>query len=179
MDDYDREPISWEETERLVGREIAHHVGADPVNRPMVRHVLEALEWDCPIYRDDLAAENAGWPGVVAPWSTYITFGMPAYWQPGGPPIRHPTMAPLPYTKLPAPGSAMIATSCEVEFHSPMRPGDVISSRWTLTDVVRKHLSLGDGAFMTFEAKYHKQDGSLVAIDRTTVFRYEPGSDVG
>lgn len=42
-------------------------VGPDPVNQPMIRHWVEAIGDDNPIYVDDEAARAAGHPGVVAP----------------------------------------------------------------------------------------------------------------
>lgn len=172
-------PGTWEDAEAMVGQEFAHQTGVDPVNRAMIRRQLEALEWDCPLFYDDDVAQDAGWPGMVAPYSMYMTFAMPAYWEPGGPAIDHPVIPPFPYGAVPAPGTSMMATDTAVEFHAPMRPGDLISSTWKLTDVTRKTTRVGDGAFMTFEVTYRNQDGDTVAVDRTTVFRYDPGPTDG
>jgi hypothetical protein len=154
---------SWADAEALVGTVIAEQAGADPVNVPMVRQFLESLEWDSPA-----AAEG------IAPFSMYMTFGMPAYWQPGDPPLPEHSIAPFPFGRVPAPGSAILATGTDVEFYEPMRTGDRIVTTWRLTGVTRKRLRLGDGAFMEFETVYRNQNQETVSIERTTVFRYEP-----
>ncbi|HVW43953.1 MAG TPA: MaoC family dehydratase N-terminal domain-containing protein [Amycolatopsis sp.] len=165
---------TWEDAERLVGTVIAELSGADAVNDAMVRHQLEALEWDSPVFTDDDAARAAGYDGRIAPFSMYLTFGMPAYWKPGMPSLPPNSLAPFAFGAVPAPGSAMLATQTSVEFHDPMRPGDRLSATWRLTGVTRKRLSLGDGGFLDFEVAYRNQDGALVALERTSVFRYDP-----
>lgn len=165
---------SWAEAEALVGTVIAEQVGADPVNAPMVRQYLESLEWDSPVWNDEAAARDAGHPGPVAPFAMYMTFGMPAYWAPGDPPLPDHSVAPFPFGRVPAPGSTMLATSTDVEFHEPMRVGDRLHTTWRLTAVTRKRLQLGDGAFLDFEATHRNQDGRIVAVERTSVFRYDP-----
>lgn len=150
----------------LVGQQIAVLEGADPVNAPMIRHHLEAYEWD--------------WPpaAACAPSAMFMTFGMPAYWAPGDPPIAPLTLAPLAFGRVPAPGSAMLATGTSVEFGAPMYLGDRLRATWILTGVTPKRLAIGDGVFLDFEITYRKQDESVVAIERTSVFRYDP-ADAG
>ena len=41
--------------------------GRDPVNQPMIRHWVDAIGDDNPIYVDEAAARAAGHPGIVAP----------------------------------------------------------------------------------------------------------------
>jgi acyl dehydratase len=163
-----------EDAEALLGSEIAVLDGADPVNAPMIRHHLEAYEWDFPPAADEEAARSAGYRTVCAPSAMFMTFGMPAYWAPGCPPIAPLTVAPLAFGQVPAPGSAMLATGTSVEFHEPMYVGDRLRATWRLTGVTPKRLSIGDGVFLDFEITYRKQDGSVVAIERTSAFRYEP-----
>ena len=152
---------TWEDAEQLVGTVIAEHIGADAVNTPMIRHYLEAFEWDGP-----------GLEG--APASMYITFGMPAYWQPGDSTLPENTLAPLAFRLVPCPGSAMIGTEVSVRFHAPIQVGDILRSTWMLTKLVRKRLKIGDGAFLDFEVRYVNQRDELVALESTTVFRYDP-----
>jgi hypothetical protein len=158
---------SLQDAQALVGTEIARLSGADPVNAPMIRHQLEAYEWD---YPPAGSAEQA----ARAPRSMYMTFGMPAYWSAGAAPIADLTLAPLAFGVVPAPGSAMMATATSVEFHEPMYDGDRISSVWRLVGVVPKTLGIGSGEFLNFEITYEKADGAVVAIEHTSVFRYDP-----
>ena len=39
----------------------------DPVNVPMIRHWVEAMGDRNPVYLDDDAAREAGFPGIIAP----------------------------------------------------------------------------------------------------------------
>jgi hypothetical protein len=165
---------SWEDAERLVGTVIAEITGADEVNDPMIRHQLEALEWDRPLSTDDEAARAAGSPGRTAPASMYMTFGMGPYWVPGAPPMAANVLAPLAFGRVPGPASAMLATGTDVEFGVPMCPGDRLTSTWRLLAVTRKRLRIGDGAFLDFEITYRNQRGETVAVERTSAFRYDP-----
>jgi 3-methylfumaryl-CoA hydratase len=164
---------SLEDAQALIGTEIARLAGADPVNAAMIRHQVEAFEWAFP---PGTAAGQSGHPALRAPSSMYMTFGMPAYWSAGAPPIADLTLAPLAFGTVPAPGSAMMATATSVEFHEPMYEGDRISSVWRLTGVTPKTLGIGTGAFLNFEITYEKSDGTLVAVERTSVFRYDPAN---
>jgi acyl dehydratase len=163
----------------LVGSQIAVLDAADPVNAPMIRHHLEAYEWDFPPGADEAAARASGYAAVCAPAAMFMTFAMPVYWAPDGPPISPLTLAPLAFGRVPAPGSTMLATGTSVEFHEPMYVGDRLRAIWRLVGVTPKQLSIGDGVFLDFEITYRKQDGPLqdgpvVAIERTSVFRYDP-----
>lgn len=165
---------SWEDAERMVGQVIAVITGADEVNDPMIRHQLEVLEWDRPECTDDSSAQSAGYPGRVAPFSMYMTFGMAPYWEPTQPPMEGNVLAPMAFGKVPGPASSMMATGTEVEFHSPMRPGDRLTSTWVLAAVTRKTLKVGDGAFLDFQVTYRNQRDEVVAIEKTSAFRYDP-----
>ncbi len=173
----DLTPGTWEQAEAVVGKEFSHQVGADPVNQPMIRQQLEALEWDCPLFYDDEIARQAGFEGAIAPFAMYMTFAMPAYWSPGDPPIAHPVIPPFTFGEIPAPGTEMMATDMEVEFQTPMMRGDVIESTRKLAELTRKRTKLGDGAFLVFETTYTNQRGEVVALERMTVYRYEPGEE--
>ena len=41
--------------------------GQDPVNLPMIRHWVEAMGDHNPVYVDEAAARDAGFPGIIAP----------------------------------------------------------------------------------------------------------------
>src|SRR5947208_2371771 len=52
-------------------------VAPDPVNQPMIRHMVEALGDTNPIYVDADAARAVGHPDVVAPPTMMQTWSMP------------------------------------------------------------------------------------------------------
>ena len=167
-------PGTLADARALVGTTIAVLEGADPVDPAMIRHHLEAFEWDYGPAADENAARAAGYRTRLAPAAMYMTFGMPSYWAPGAPTIAPLTLAPLAFGRVPAPGSAMLATGTSVEFHEPMYVGDRLTATWVLAAVTPKRLAIGDGVFLDFEITYRNQDGAAVAVERTSTFRYDP-----
>lgn len=167
---------SWADAEALVGLVVAELEGVDAVNRPMVRHLLESLEWDFPPGLDDEAARAAGYEASVAPRSSYMTFGMPAYWTPGESSLTEGALAPFAYGAVPCPGPHMFALETTVEFPGVLLHGDQLRSTWRLVALTRKRLAVGDGAFLEFEIIYRNQRDEVVVVEQTTVFRYESSS---
>jgi acyl dehydratase len=175
----DLRPGTWDDARRLIGKPIAELVGASPIEAEAVRRLLEVHEWDLPPAYDREAARQAGFRGLIAPPSTYTTFAMPAYWSPGDPPLGEGLIPPFPFRHVPGKGSMMIATAMAVRFGAPLVVGDVLHSQWWLSKVAEKSTSVGDGAFLEFDAVVRNQRGEVVAHDRTTTLRYEPRSDAG
>jgi hypothetical protein len=168
---------SWEDTEGSLGEVIARLTGPDEVNAADIRRRLEVLAWDCPLHYDDAVARAHGYRGVVAPTTMLMTWVMPPYWSPGDPP---PTLEDLPLypslglCRVPAPGEAGFITSCETEYFEPVYRGDRITATSVPTEVTRKTLSVGDGAFISVTTAYTNQAGVVVGVERIVVFRYTP-----
>jgi acyl dehydratase len=168
---------SWADTERCLDQVVAHLTGPDEVNRADIRRRLEVLAWDCPLHYDDDVARAHGYRGVIAPATMLMTWVIPPYWSPGDPPPTpaDPPMFPsLGLCRVPAPGEAGFVTSCETEYFEPVYPGDRITATSVPTEVVRKTLAVGDGAFITVITTYTKQTGEVVGTERTVIFRYTP-----
>lgn len=166
---------TWEDAQSWVGRELGRYQGADEVTVGGIRRRLEVLAWDCPLHYDEAVAQHHGYRTIVAPVSMLMTWAMPPYWSPGDPRPRLDDAALLPsypFTKIPAPGRLMFATSSETDYHEPVYPGDWITAASVLVDIIRKRLSVGDGAFFVIETTYTKQTGEVVGVERLTVFRY-------
>lgn len=62
----------------------------------------------------------------------------------------------------------------EVEHFAPLHLGDVVHSEYKITAVTPKRTRVGDGEFIDFEVTFTNQHGTLLAIERTAVFRYQP-----
>ncbi|HVW43944.1 MAG TPA: MaoC/PaaZ C-terminal domain-containing protein [Amycolatopsis sp.] len=143
-----------------VGRCFATITGADEVNEPAVRHLLEAMEWD--------------WPDAPVPLSTYLTFALPSY-RNGDGTIPDRTLPPLPFHEVPAPGSRAIGTRIEVAAGDrPMRYGDRLRSEWFLQAVTPCRTRVGDGLYLDYETRFRNQCAELVAVERTRVLRFDP-----
>lgn len=121
-------------------------VGPDPVNQPMIRHWVEAIGDDNPIYVDDEAARAAGHPGVVAPPA------MIQVWTMAG--LRGRRSDDDPLSKMmqlfdDAGYVGVVATNCEQTYHRYLRPGEEVSISAELTDVIGpKNTALGEGYFI-------------------------------
>lgn len=169
---------SWQETEAYLNQVIARYVGADAVEKGTIRRWLEPKEFDCPLHYDNAIAKAAGYEGIVAPGTMAITYGLPAYWQPGDPnsePGYEPKQIPMPVVfNVPAPCSRAFATSMEIEFVAPMYVGDQLTCTSKLVEIKRKTLRVGEGAFLKQEDTYTNQKGDVVAIAYIVIFRFQP-----
>lgn len=170
---------TWEMARQMIGRPLATLSPADAVEAGAVRRLLEVHEWDYPPSYDLSAAETCGYEQLIAPASTYLTWALPAYWQPGDHPISHRVIPPLPYRIVPGEGSMMVATDFDVKFLRPILIGDRIHSIYWLRSVEQKTTRVGPGAFLRFEAEFSNSQGETVAIERTTAFRYSPSGVEG
>ncbi|GLW99199.1 MaoC family dehydratase N-terminal domain-containing protein [Microtetraspora sp. NBRC 16547] len=160
----------------FVGREINPlKSGQEPVNRPMIRHWVEAMEDDNPIYLDEEAARDAGRDGIVAPASMIQAWTMRGYAattaaKGGGGPADELTdlLAEGGYTSV-------VATDSEFEFHRELVPGDHVAAREVVESISpEKTTALGAGRFITSLRTYHDQDGEVVAVQRWRILRFRP-----
>jgi acyl-coenzyme A thioesterase PaaI-like protein len=73
-----------------------------------------------------------------------------------------------------------VMTDNTLEFHEPVRPGDVISHAQVLRSVSGpKTTKLGTGRFWVIDVEYRNQRGDLVGVERYTGFGYrrDPGGE--
>lgn len=165
---------SWGDAEALVGSVIAEYSGADVVSEGDIRRQLEVLGWDCELHTDDELARAHGYERIVSPVSMTRVWAMPPYWRPGEPRIEDEVLTtPLAAASVPGEGDAMIATGIRMQYEAPMYPGDRISATAVLRSVTRKTTSVGPGAFIVVETTYTNQRDEVVAVETTTLLRYE------
>lgn len=156
-------------------------VAPDPVNLPMIRHWVDALDDRNPIYLDAAAAAKQGHPGIVAPPAMLQTWGM------GRPTIRgiaerggsaSEIRGENVITKLAAAGfTGTLATNSELEFDRYLVPGDLLESEGVLEAISeRKSTGLGSGYFVTWVTTYVDQHENAVGRQRFRVFKFAPGS---
>ncbi|WP_067180535.1 bifunctional MaoC family dehydratase N-terminal/OB-fold nucleic acid binding domain-containing protein [Microtetraspora niveoalba] len=160
----------------FVGREINPlKPGQDPVNVPMIRHWVEAMEDDNPIHLDEEAARATGRDGVVAPASmaqAWVMRGYAATMAPkdGGGPADElwALLAEGGYTSV-------VATDSEFEFHRELVPGDHVGMREVVESISpEKSTGLGAGRFVTTLKTYQDQNGEVVATQRWRTLRFKP-----
>ncbi len=159
------------EARDLIGKEQYHEVGEFPVERGYVWTSCASVENGNPLYWDDEVA-SALTGGPVAPPSMVSVWFRPHHWAPG----RTEEALPLQVhfdlkERFGLPEAVM--TDNTIEFHTPVRMGDVLRTHQVLRSVSdEKTTKLGTGRFWVIDVVYSNQDGELVAIESYTGFGY-------
>lgn len=166
----------YEQLQALVGQSNGEAVvGLDPVNEPMIRHMVEALGDTNPVYVDDGAATAAGFEGIVAPPTMLQTWAMAGYGRAGTPAEGAWGKALALLTD--AGYAGVVAVNCEQEYERYLRPGDRVTVTGFLDSVSEeKATGLGIGYFVTSRDEYRDQDGELVGTHLFRVLRFKPGT---
>ncbi|GIH71393.1 bifunctional MaoC family dehydratase N-terminal/OB-fold nucleic acid binding domain-containing protein [Sphaerimonospora thailandensis] len=154
--------------------------GQDPVNVPMIRHWVEAMGDQNPIYLDAEAARATGRDGIVAPASMVQAWTMRGYAATAaGPapvnPGRGPGMAELIALLDEGGYTSVVATDSEFEFHRELVVGDHVSAREVVESISpEKTTALGVGRFVTTMRTYTDAGGEVVAVQRWRTLRFRP-----
>jgi uncharacterized protein len=170
-----------ERLQALVGRDLApSRFGQDPVNVPMIRHWVEAMGDDNPIYLDDEAARATGREGVVAPPGMMQAWTMRGYAATVSPSDPSDTEREMDALLQEGGYTSVVATDSEFEFLHEVRPGDHLSATETIEAISPgKRTALGEGRFVTSVRTYRDQDGRTVATQRWRLLRFRPPASDG
>lgn len=147
--------------------------GKDPVNEPMIRHLVEALGDENPVYVDEEFATHTDHGGIVAPATSLQVWTMAGLrpYPPDAADKQSEVMGLLDehgYTSV-------VATNCEQEYERYLRPGDRLTVRTTLEDVAGpKTTGLGEGYFITTLEEYEDQHGDVVGRMRFRILKFKP-----
>ncbi len=164
----------------LVGKPLSSRepaVAPDPVNQPMIRHWVTALEDHNPVYvdRDFAAASRFG--GIVAPplmlqtW-TMATPTISGIAERGGSPVEIEADSPL--SVLDDAGFVgILATNSEFEFERYLHLGEMITASAVIESISEeKQTRLGRGHFVTWVTTYRDERGEVVGRQRFRVFKF-------
>lgn len=167
-------------------------VAPDPVNQPMIRHWVEAMDDHNPVYVDEEAARAAGFRGVVAPPTMLQAWTMRGYRQSleierarragtepaasHGPSDGGGEGLEELFALLDGAGfTSVVATDSEQEYLRPLVLGDRLGARSVIETVsAQKRTSLGPGHFVTTRTDYTDEAGDLVATMRFRILRFRP-----
>ena len=150
----------------------------DAVNQAMIRHFVEAMGDENPIYVDAQAARDTGREGVVAPppmLSTWLMVGYKAHTAAAAGAAPDTPMARLLAILAEAGYVGVVATNDEHEYLRELRLGDKIKMTTVIEDISpRKTTGLGTGHFITTLRTYTDQDDEVVARQRFRILRFDP-----
>ena len=171
-----------ERLERFVGQPMGPPSEApDPVNLPMIRHWVAALDDRNPVYLDEEVASSTRFAGVVAPPAMLQTWTMPSpriegIAERGGSPVEMPSDNPIPVLDE-AGFTGTLATNSELEFHRYLRPGDHLHTTSAVESISnRKTTSLGQGYFVTWVTTYATAEGEVVGRQLFRIFKFDPST---
>jgi acyl dehydratase len=158
-------------------------IAPDEVNVPMIRHWVDALDDQNPVYIDPEAAAKSRFGAIVAPPAMLQTWTMArprieGIAERGGAATAIDEESPLGF--LAAAGlTGTLATNSELEFVRYLRPGDLLESSTKLDSVSeRKTTGLGRGFFITWVTTYRSltsdADGEVVGRQSFRIFKFDP-----
>ncbi len=170
-----------ERLEVYVGKQMSPGALApDPVNRPMIRHWVDALDDRNPVYEDEAFAASTRHGGLVAPPAMLQAWTMPrpkieGIAERGGAPDEMAYDNPI--IALDEAGYVgTLATNSELEFDRYLRPGDHLEITTEVESISnRKKTSLGKGYFLTWITTY-RSAGEVVGRQLFRVFKFDPST---
>ena len=155
----------------LVGTEQYPAVGEFPVERGYIWTSCASVENGNPLYWDDDVAQ-ALTNGPIAPPTMVSVWFRPHHWAPGRNQVALPLQVHFDLKALfDLPEAVM--TDNTIEFHTPVREGDVLRTHQILRSVSEeKTTKLGTGRFWVIDVVYQNQNNELVAVESYTGFGY-------
>jgi len=153
----------------------------DPVNIPMIRHWVDALDDRNPVYLDEELAATTRFGGTVAPPAMLQTWTMPrprieGIAERGGAPGEINRDHPIPLLNE-AGYVGTLATNSELEFVRYLRPGDRVHLTTELESISnRKTTALGQGYFVTWITTYMDDQGEIVGRQLFRILKFDPST---
>ena len=182
MADEENDPVRAE-LEHTIGKPLGPTgpaVAPDDVNVPMIRHWVDALDDQNPVYLDEDFAATTRFGGTVAPPAMLQAWTMPrpiieGIAERGGSPVEIDEDSPIK-TLDRAGYVGTLATNSELEFERYLRPGDRLTSE-TVMDTIsqRKRTALGLGYFVTWITTY-RVDDEVVGKQLFRIFKFDPST---
>lgn len=155
------------------GRQVsAPQPGPDPVNVPMIRHLVEALGDTNPVYLDEEAAKASVHGGLIAPPTSLQVWIMQGlHGNRRGDDAQSELLGILDEAGF----TSVVATNCEQEYFREFRPGDHLSLEAVIDSVSEeKATGLGVGHFVTVRQIYRDQHGNHVADMLFRILKFRP-----
>ena len=156
-------------------------VAPDPVNVPMIRHWVDALDDRNPVYLDEELAATTRFGGIVAPPAMLQTWTFPRLRIEGIAKQGGARGEMNPDSPIPALDEAgyvgALATNSEFEFVRYVRPGDHLHLTSELESISdRKTTAMGKGYFVTWVTTYMDADDEVVGRQLFRILKFDPST---
>jgi uncharacterized protein len=146
----------------------------EPVNTAMIRHWVEAVGDENPVYLDPDAAAASVHGEIIAPPVMLQAWTMQGLKRKRGEGSAQDDLMRL----LDSGGfTSVVATNCEQEYVRDLHPGDHLSVTSTIESVSpEKKTALGTGHFVTTRQTYTDDSGEVVATMQFRILKYSPAA---
>jgi uncharacterized OB-fold protein/acyl dehydratase len=164
-----------EELQAFEGRQVGPTSRApEPVNTAMIRHWVEAIGDENPVYLDPDAAEASVHGEIIAPPVMLQAWTMQGLKRTRSEGSAQDALMSL----LDSHGfTSVVATNCEQEYVRDLHPGDHLSVTSTIESVSpEKKTALGTGHFVTTRQTYTDESGEVVATMLFRILKYSPAA---
>ena len=160
------------------GTSTGTQIGHDEVNQAMIRHWVEAMGDQLPIYTDADAAAKTVHGDVIAPpvmLQAWVMRGIAPRPTVGG--SKQDELMEL----LDGAGfSSVVATNCEQEYDRMLHLGDHLRTRSVIDSISEEKVTgLGVGHFVTTRVEYETLDGEPVGRQLFRILKFKPGTGRG
>jgi uncharacterized OB-fold protein/acyl dehydratase len=168
-----RDASFLEQLQAFEGRQVGPASRApEPVNTAMIRHWVEAVGDENPVYLDPEAAKETVHGEVIAPPVMLQTWTMQGLRRKRSEGSAQDELMTL----LDSAGfTSVVATNCEQEYVRDLHPGDHLSVTSTIESVSpEKQTALGTGHFVTTRQTYTDDAGEVVATMLFRILKFAP-----
>ncbi|OBK10190.1 MaoC family dehydratase [Mycobacterium asiaticum] len=160
---------TYEDALKMVGFRTEPRVAGTVVSGARIQHFAALVRDRNPAYWDQDFATQV-WGGLVGPPGMLMSWLIPQPWSADG--VR-PAAALV--IRVPLPGRTFVNASNEAEFLIPVVEGDRLSIVEEVVSVsAEKTTKLGVGHFVQTLDTFLRDDGAVVALNRNTLFRFNP-----
>jgi uncharacterized OB-fold protein/acyl dehydratase len=162
-----------EQLQAFEGRQVGPASRApEPVNTAMIRHWVEAVGDENPVYLDPDAAKESAHGEIIAPPVMLQAWTMQGLRRKRSEGSAQDELMTL----LDSAGfTSVVATNCEQEYVRDLHPGDHLSVTSTIESVSpEKQTALGTGHFVTTRQTYTDDAGEVVATMLFRILKFAP-----
>lgn len=160
---------SYDDALRMVGARTTPRYAGTAVSAARIQHFAAMVRDANPAYWDPEFARDT-WGAIIAPPAMLMSWLIPPPWLPTDAPPT-PSIA----IRVPLPGTTFVNAANDAEFPDVIRDGDRLRVVEEVVSVSpEKRTRLGTGHFVETRDEYYRADGTLVAVNRNTLFRFTP-----